>query len=507
MSDFIPFDQFQRSEFIRKAVGLLSQDQGLVILEVGGAHSPLRQLLSNHKLIVSDRDAAPNLDVRASGLTLPFRSGAFDLVLCTDVIEHIEKKDRHVFLKDLLRVSKMGVILGFPQDSPEARNADRILMEFIKLFQGSEYRFLSEHRDFGLPEADEIHEILKSLSKHVFSYENANIYSWLPMMIGNFALNGIPAMEEPLSLLNRFFNSGLEPASHRAPNYRRFLLALKKAPAPPLKKKLTEITESDKEKPVFDYAGACFVLAMSFRNGFLQSQKSLAEQVELLREKLEASTRANEQLQNSLVVQAEAKEDENLRLRDSIEKLGSQLESKDRETWNVQESLQRVQRQLEEKINQQMNENRELAAALESQRQSSEAEKSEWKHTLEKLQTQLTEKEKENRLAGESLAELELRSKAAGMESQELRNSISQMHVLLEEKGDEIERLRQTISQMGVQLEARESEMEKLQESIQVLVQNKDAELAKQAALIVQQLKQINSLEAELYRLEEKLTG
>lgn len=56
------------------------------------------------------------------GYNLPFDDGAFDVVTCVDVLEHVE--DYHRFLRELLRVARKGVFISTPNRRPEYTNPD-----------------------------------------------------------------------------------------------------------------------------------------------------------------------------------------------------------------------------------------------------------------------------------------------------------------------------------------------------------------------------------------------
>jgi SAM-dependent methyltransferase len=56
------------------------------------------------------------------GYHLPYEDGAFDVVTCVDVIEHVERYDE--FVDELLRVAKRRVVLGTPNRRPEFTNPD-----------------------------------------------------------------------------------------------------------------------------------------------------------------------------------------------------------------------------------------------------------------------------------------------------------------------------------------------------------------------------------------------
>src|SRR5574341_330861 len=111
----IPFDQYQRYSFVRRAVDALAAGNKLKILEVGAAASPLRKFLPEQEIWFTDATADPtNLDLRASGTMLPFPGQTFPVVVSVDVLEHKQPENRRRFLQEIHRVSSEVLILGFP---------------------------------------------------------------------------------------------------------------------------------------------------------------------------------------------------------------------------------------------------------------------------------------------------------------------------------------------------------------------------------------------------------
>lgn len=83
------------------------------ILDVGCDAAPLRTLLSGSEHYVgvdvrSDADAVVNLDRD----DLPFAGAAFDTVVCTDVLEHLDRC--HAVFDELCRVARSRVIVSLP---------------------------------------------------------------------------------------------------------------------------------------------------------------------------------------------------------------------------------------------------------------------------------------------------------------------------------------------------------------------------------------------------------
>src|SRR5262249_25523310 len=146
----------------------------------------------------------PNQDVFASGLNLPFRKNSFDIVVSTDVLEHLEQRKRKTFLNELIRVTSRILILGFPHDTPVAKKADETLFEFIRRISGKDYGFLSEHLEYGLPDAEEICRLLHSKTSEILQFHNANVHSWLMLLMANFAIENEPEFQEARLMLNHF---------------------------------------------------------------------------------------------------------------------------------------------------------------------------------------------------------------------------------------------------------------------------------------------------------------
>lgn len=69
--------------------------------------------------------------VSGSVLHLPFASRSYDVVVCSDVLEHLEPKDRQEAVREMIRVARCGLVLGFPSGEA-ARRSDHAVAELYK---------------------------------------------------------------------------------------------------------------------------------------------------------------------------------------------------------------------------------------------------------------------------------------------------------------------------------------------------------------------------------------
>lgn len=89
----------------------LIPSQDLRVLDVGGRHQPYRPLFGNRvaQYTACDLVRTDLVDIIASGEALPFPSGSFDVVLCTQVFEYF--RHPHLAAQEIYRVLRPGGVL------------------------------------------------------------------------------------------------------------------------------------------------------------------------------------------------------------------------------------------------------------------------------------------------------------------------------------------------------------------------------------------------------------
>lgn len=121
------------------------------ILEVGSGDVGLSEFFSGNFTgcdLISDqeRKIRPKKMVYRKGNIeeLPFGSNSYDLVICVDVFEHLNKKSYFKATAELLRVSKKYIILASPMKRTSFL-ADKLLYKVMKLFNLKIPKWMIEH--------------------------------------------------------------------------------------------------------------------------------------------------------------------------------------------------------------------------------------------------------------------------------------------------------------------------------------------------------------------------
>lgn len=143
-----PPDKWERLS----TVASLSGTPGTV-LDVGGRGHELSRLLTDAR--VTTLNVEPPADVVTPPGPLPFPDASFDVVTCTDVLEHVPRDERADLVAELVRVARQRVVLCFPCGSDTKDRAERTLATTLQERFGVRLGFLEEHLALGLPRAGE----------------------------------------------------------------------------------------------------------------------------------------------------------------------------------------------------------------------------------------------------------------------------------------------------------------------------------------------------------------
>ena len=148
----------------------------LTVLDFGGADGSLGRslrlygLAHRYRITLVDIDAAalaqPMVSPTVSSTLidpegfLPFEGGSFDVVVSSDVFEHIPRGTRSHWADELSRVARLRQIHSFPADSDDGRWISSLVdAEFQAWHErhfGVPERWTAEHLENGVPHIDEM---------------------------------------------------------------------------------------------------------------------------------------------------------------------------------------------------------------------------------------------------------------------------------------------------------------------------------------------------------------
>jgi len=161
---------------------------------------------------------------QANAQRIPYSDRNFDLVVCTDMLEHVDKPYRAPVIRELLRVSKNHVLIGLPVDNNAGLTvqAEAFIRQQHVRNTGSDHPFLIEHAVNGLPQEEKIDQVLVKEGVKFVKVKEGNLMNWFIQQLHTGTTNGIELEDLNLSF-NRFFNEHLEELGNlRTPAYRTF---------------------------------------------------------------------------------------------------------------------------------------------------------------------------------------------------------------------------------------------------------------------------------------------
>lgn len=220
----LSFSLYTRYKSIAESIELLREgSESLTILEVGGRGNYLRYFVPKDKVTILDViDSDEDNYVKGDGRSLPFKPGEFDLVVSTDVLEHIPSRDRKSFIKENLRVAKRAMILAGPMESEFIVEVEKEANNYFKDNYGQEHPWLTEHIEYGLPKSNEVEAIFDKQKLPWIVRYNQQLDLWRELILIDMAiaLFGTSKVMSALKQLNKIYNKLIFPYDQGPSGYR-----------------------------------------------------------------------------------------------------------------------------------------------------------------------------------------------------------------------------------------------------------------------------------------------
>jgi len=205
-----------------------------MILDVGsGEECILGEFLPNFQIVYVDPllslhpDRASNM-IAGTAFDNYLDGKSFDYVTCVDTLEHIPLENRTAFLERISTLAKKGIIIATPcSDAGNAVETDSWLNEIYSISFGHDYKWLSEHFEYGLPSLSTTIKKLESLGLKTKVLQNGHT-PWLREFLG-FIICALefPDMRPLIMQLSQYFDENLYPFDHMDPCYRQVIIATK----------------------------------------------------------------------------------------------------------------------------------------------------------------------------------------------------------------------------------------------------------------------------------------
>jgi GT2 family glycosyltransferase len=224
----IPFDLYTRNILISKWVNSVRKKSKLKILDVGGRGGQLKDFLKEDKCYILDLRKSERKEenyIVGHIRDAPLKNSSFDVVISSDLYEHIPREDRLKTVSEMLRLSKNFIVLGAPFYSKEVEEAERRAYDFFLKNAGEPHPWLKEHIENGLPLRDELESFLieKGYEFHILGTNN--ISNWLLLQFFIFYAYNYGIHREKVSKVYRYYNENfVDLGDFLEPTYRKIYL-------------------------------------------------------------------------------------------------------------------------------------------------------------------------------------------------------------------------------------------------------------------------------------------
>jgi O-antigen/teichoic acid export membrane protein len=166
----------------------------------------------------------PILPVKCSATALPFRDGAFEAVIASDILEHVVPNQRGRVIHEAVRVGRNLVIFGFPC-GPAALAVDRQLFEDYRRLGLPVPEWLQEHMQWPFPDEDAFNGVTDQWGIEGFSNERVRFHYW--MMRAEMHRFGVRLFQLLLGIVPRLVELALRAADGE-PSYRKIFVLTRK---------------------------------------------------------------------------------------------------------------------------------------------------------------------------------------------------------------------------------------------------------------------------------------
>jgi len=213
-----------------------SRNKVVKILDVGGGSSYISSMLmdlkSQYELTSLDLIPKPinyrGTYIQADATKMPLKDNEFEVVISTDVLEHIPDNKKCSFISECIRVSSEYIIIAAPFNTDGVDSAEHATNDFNKYLFKEGQSWLEEHFSNKKPELDSVLSFIKKLGYETKVVGSNNIYSWLLTTHANLLEAKLGLGIDKIYSNNRILNEDLLSSGDMLPPYyRQFIVIFK----------------------------------------------------------------------------------------------------------------------------------------------------------------------------------------------------------------------------------------------------------------------------------------
>jgi hypothetical protein len=211
----LTFDKFQRYKVVADIINTFRKDNELfTIFEVGaGGEETLKRFLPHDHFIFLDKEFLSEDTQKGNyilgDITEMHIVESYDFVVSIDTYEHIHQSARERFINELIHPSTIATIIAAPFDTPGVKESEVIVNEAYVLTYDTEYRWLHEHIQNGLPSLSYTLELIEKLGLNYIVIPNGYLPRWIEMISTYLLTEGMPEFSKIIEELSVFYNKNL----------------------------------------------------------------------------------------------------------------------------------------------------------------------------------------------------------------------------------------------------------------------------------------------------------
>lgn len=216
------YETWSRVYLLKKYLKSVDPHCSKRIIDIGGGTGRLTVLLKRKDIYIYDNSEEAvrkagalfrNVKV-GTGANIDYPDNYFDYSVSTHTLEHLPEESRESFMSEMLRVSKEGIYLLFPEGKHAKLMGERYNEALVNRGR-PENRWIREHLEMKLPMREAIESYLQKQSGFTFTYRHLKNYGAETFFWTRLSLSGnlfVRNMLLPLFSIYRHLKLHSKPA-------------------------------------------------------------------------------------------------------------------------------------------------------------------------------------------------------------------------------------------------------------------------------------------------------